>query len=81
VSTYEDEKMWKDYIKENKLEEWTHVWDPKRESNFREDYNVYMTPIAYLLDDKKIIKGKKLDYINIAGLIEALEKNKKKENK
>ena len=40
-----------------------------------------MTPIAYLLDDKKIIKGKKLDYINIAGLIEALEKNKKKENK
>ena len=79
VSTYEDEKMWKDYIKENKLEEWTHVWDPKRESNFREDYNVYMTPVTYLLDDKKIIKGKKLDYINIAGLIEALEKNKKKE--
>lgn len=79
VSTYEDEKIWKDYIKDNKLEEWIHVWDPNRESNFREKYNVYMTPITYLLDEKKIIKGKKLDYINIAGLIEALEKNNKKE--
>ena len=38
-----------------------------------------MTPITYLLDEKKIIRGKKLDYINIAGLIEALEKNNKKE--
>ncbi|MFN4248077.1 MAG: redoxin domain-containing protein [Flavipsychrobacter sp.] len=80
VSTYEDEKMWKDYINENKLEEWIHVWDPKRESDFRENYNVYMTPITYLLDDKKIIKGKKLDYVNIAGLIDALERNSKKES-
>lgn len=78
VSTYEDEKLWKDYIKENKLEDWTHVWDPKREGDFREKYNVYMTPITYLLDDKKIIKGKKLDYINIAGLIEALERKNNK---
>ncbi|HLO70129.1 MAG TPA: redoxin domain-containing protein [Flavipsychrobacter sp.] len=78
VSTYEDEKLWKDYIKENKLEDWIHVWDPKRESDFREKYNVYMTPITYVLDDKKIIKGKKLDYINIAGLIEALEKKNNK---
>lgn len=78
VSTYEDEKLWKDYIKEHKLEGWIHVWDPKRESDFREKYNVYMTPITYLLDDKKIIRGKKLDYINIAGLIEALEKKNNK---
>lgn len=78
VSTYDDEKVWKDYIKENKLDEWIHVWDPKRESNFREDYNVYMTPITYLLDDKKIIKGKKLDYVNIAGLIDAIERSSKK---
>ncbi|OSZ78602.1 hypothetical protein CAP35_10230 [Chitinophagaceae bacterium IBVUCB1] len=76
VSTYDEEKLWKDYIKEHKLEEWVHVWDPKRLSNFRHDYNVYMTPIIYVLDEKKIIRAKRIDYSNIAGLLEALEKKK-----
>lgn len=78
VSTYDEEKLWKDYIKEHKIEDWVHTWDPKRISNFREEYNVYMTPIIYVLDEKKIIKAKRIDYSNIAGLLESLEKQENK---
>ncbi len=80
VSTYDDEKMWKDFIQKHKLQDWTHVWDPEHKTRFREDYNVYMTPIMYLLDDKKIIRGKRLDYVNIAGLIDVLDKRQKSES-
>jgi thiol-disulfide isomerase/thioredoxin len=73
VTTLNDEKMWKDFIKEKKLQDWIHVWDPEVRTNFRDKYNVYMTPILYLLDEKKIIKGKRIDYTNIAGLLEFLE--------
>lgn len=75
VSTFDEEKPWKDFIKEKKIEDWMHVWDPQRTSDFRENYNVYMTPILYLLDGKKIIKAKRLDYSNIAGIIDHIEKN------
>jgi hypothetical protein len=77
VTTLNDEKMWKDFIKEKKLQDWIHVWDPEVRTNFRDKYNVYMTPILYLLDEKKIIKGKRIDYTNIAGLLEFLEKKEK----
>ncbi len=77
VTTLNDEKMWKDFIKEKKLQDWINVWDPEVRTNFRDKYNVYMTPILYLLDEKKIIKGKRIDYTNIAGLLEFLEKKEK----
>lgn len=77
VSTYDDEKAWKDFIQKHHLEDWVHVWDPERKSRFRDQYNVYMTPILYLLDDKKIIRAKRLDYLNIADVINMLEKKEK----
>ncbi|MBS1772014.1 MAG: DUF5106 domain-containing protein [Bacteroidetes bacterium] len=81
VSTYDDEKLWKEFIKSRGIEEWTHVWDPEHEGRWRDDYNVYMTPILYLLDDKKIIRGKRIDYSNIAGLVEMLDKKEKNKTK
>lgn len=82
ISTYDEEKMWKDFLKKNPgMQEWTNVWDPEHQSRFREQYNIYMTPIIYLLDDKKIIRGKQIDYSNIAGLIDMLERNKKTKSK
>jgi thiol-disulfide isomerase/thioredoxin len=73
---------WKTFIKENKLGEgWIHVHDPKRVTNFRSFYDVYSTPTIYLLDDKKVIRGKRIDHNNITGLIEWLEKKKKEEKK
>jgi hypothetical protein len=40
-----------------------------------------MTPILYLLDEKKIIRGKRLDYLNIADVMEMLERKAKTNTK
>lgn len=75
-----DEKKWKDVIKKEKLDDWIHAWDPEYKSNFRSKYNVYSTPVIYLLDEKKIIRGKKLDHSTILQVIENLEKKEKVTN-
>lgn len=73
-------EKWKTFIKDNKLGEgWIHVHDPNRTTNFRAFYDVYSTPTIYLLDDKKVIRGKRIDHNNLLGLIEWLDKKKKNE--
>jgi thiol-disulfide isomerase/thioredoxin len=73
----EDEK-WEKLIKDNDLNKhWVHVHDPNRTSNFRATYDVYSTPVMYLIDKNGKIVGKKLDNSNIEGLIDFLEKKKK----
>jgi thiol-disulfide isomerase/thioredoxin len=73
-------EKWKEFIKEHNLGEgWIHVHDPKRVTNFRAFYDVYSTPTIYLLDENKIIKGKRIDHTNLLGLIEWLDKKKKNE--
>jgi hypothetical protein len=69
---------WKKFISENKLGDgWVHVHDPNHTSNFRAFYDVYSTPTLYLLDENKVIRGKRIDHTNVLGLIEWLEKKKK----
>lgn len=70
-------EKWKKFIKENNLNEgWIHVHDPSRTTNFRAFYDVYSTPTIYLLDENKVIRGKRIDHTNILGLIEWLDKKK-----
>jgi thiol-disulfide isomerase/thioredoxin len=76
-----DEQKWKDVIKKEGLEDWINVWDPEYKSNFRSKYNVYSTPVIYLLDERKIIRGKKLDHSTIQQVLEMLEKKDKLSNK
>jgi hypothetical protein len=73
VRTEGEEKMWQDAITEKKLGDWINVYDPEHKSNYRAQYDVYGTPKIFLLDEKKIIRGKKLDHSNIARVIEILE--------
>lgn len=46
---------WLKYIKENKLD-WINVEDPEQKTAYKYLYDIYSTPVIYLLDkDKKII--------------------------
>lgn len=75
VATEGTEQQVKDFLKKKKLEtKWTNTWDPDYKSDARQRYDVYSTPTIYLMDEKKIIKGKRLDHNNVAGLIDMLEK-------
>ena len=78
VNTMKETKKWKMIIEENKLDDWLHVYDPERNSNFKSKYDVYGTPSIYILDSEKIIRGKKLDHTTIPLVIEYLEERSKK---
>jgi thiol-disulfide isomerase/thioredoxin len=81
VATEGDETAITDFIRKNKLEEWTNTWDHEHIGDWRGKFDVYSTPTIYLLDEKKIIRGKRLDHENLAGLMEMLEKNGNKTTK
>lgn len=80
VRTEGEVDKWKQVIKEKGLEDWLHVYDPERKTHFRSDYDIYSTPVLYLLDERKIIRGKRIDHSNIADVIDMLER-KEKDNK
>lgn len=77
VATEGEEKAIKDFITKNKLEDWTNTWNPDHTSDYHSKYDVYSTPTIYLVDEKKIIRGKRLDHSNIGGLVDMLEKKAK----
>lgn len=81
VATEGEDKAITDFITKNKLEEWTNTWDHDHIGDWRGKYDVYSTPTIYLLDEKKIIRGKRIDHTNLGGLIDMLEiKAKKSKN-
>lgn len=79
VRTEGEVDKWKQVIKEKGLDDWIHVYDPERKSRFRADYDIYSTPVLYLLDERKIIRGKRIDHTNIVDIVEMLERKEKKQ--
>jgi peroxiredoxin len=64
---------WRQFIKEHKLSGWIHAWDPDAQSNFRRLYDVYSTPVVYLLDEKKKIVAKRLGVEQLNEFIEKMD--------
>ncbi|WP_160714649.1 TlpA family protein disulfide reductase [Chitinophaga solisilvae] len=60
VKTEGTREEWLSFIKEHKLNGWIHASDPEPASNYRRLYDVYSTPVVYLLDEKKKIVAKRL---------------------
>ena len=81
VATEGEEKQITDFITKYKMDDWINTWDPDHTSDYHNKFDVYSTPTIYLLDGKKIIKGKRLDHNNIGGLIEMIEKKEKEKAK
>ena len=81
VQTEFDKEAWIKLIKEFELEDWTNVCDiqtdpdgnPAASSNWRDEYDIYSTPVIYLLDQNKKILAKRIDYKQIAKVISRLE--------
>lgn len=81
VRTEGDTTKWKEVIEKNGFDDWIHVYDPEHKTRFRADYDIYSTPVIYLLDERKIIRGKRLDHSNIADVVEMLERKEKEKKK
>lgn len=70
------QEQWKEFIRENNLTDWINVWDPDKKTNYRRLYDVYMTPVTYLLDKEKKIIAKKLDVKQIDDFLRHLQGRK-----
>lgn len=70
VCTEFDEEMWKDFIKEQGVEDWINVIDLENKSNFRGKYNVMGTPRLFVLDAKKKIIAKQIDAEALDSILE-----------
>lgn len=75
---HEGEKYLK-YIDEHKLP-WINVYDGAHYNNAVEKYDVYSTPVIYVLDKNKVIKAKRIDADQLKPIIKALESENKKNN-
>lgn len=60
VGIESDPELWKKFIREHNLD-WINVTDPANQTRFRDFYDIYSTPVIYLLDDQKRIIAKRLD--------------------
>ncbi|WP_075602825.1 TlpA family protein disulfide reductase [Saccharicrinis aurantiacus] len=60
VYTQFETEHWTEFIEEKQLEEWINVYDPYNQSNFRNLYDIYSTPVIYVLDKDKNIVAKRI---------------------
>lgn len=77
-------EAWLNYIRENKLQDWIHVYETAEQkdavyaagkASYKQLYDVYQTPVLYLLDKDKRIIAKKLTYLQIEDVINLKLKN------
>lgn len=64
VETETDVSEWKKYIRENKLK-FINVQDTYHQTGFKKIFDIYSTPVIYLLDEDKKIIGKRIDVENL----------------
>jgi hypothetical protein len=79
-------EAWVKFIRDHNLKDWIHVYETKTHQdadeaagkpNYRQLYDVYQTPILYLLDKDKRIIAKKLSYEQFDEVINLKLKNVK----
>ncbi|MDD4150665.1 MAG: thioredoxin-like domain-containing protein [Bacteroidales bacterium] len=84
VYTQYDKDEWEEFIDAKNLTEdgWYNVWDgPYPHSKFRDFYDIYSTPVIYVLDKDKKIIGKRIGVENIKSLIEFTKEKERREQK
>jgi len=83
VATEFDKKEWKKFINTQKIGEWINVADinhdeegsPIASSDWRDKYDIYSTPVIYLLDKDQKIIAKRITHTQIVEIISRLEGN------
>jgi thiol-disulfide isomerase/thioredoxin len=69
VYTQGETDSWKEYVTKNGLN-WINVWDPFRVSQYHKLYDIYSTPIIYVLDKDKRIVAKRIGIESLERFIE-----------
>ena len=83
VATEFDKNEWKKFINAQETGDWINVADinhdeegnPVASSDWRDKYDIYSTPVIYLLDKDKKIIAKRITHTQIVEIISRLEGN------
>ncbi|WP_430815881.1 thioredoxin-like domain-containing protein [Carboxylicivirga sp. RSCT41] len=70
VYTQWEKDSWIEFIHNNELHDWIHLYDPYNRSNFRNNYDIYSTPVIYILDKDKKILAKRIGAEQIPGFLD-----------
>ncbi|MFO7790892.1 MAG: thioredoxin-like domain-containing protein [Bacteroidota bacterium] len=77
--TQADKEEWTEFLEKHELFDWINAYDPYGRTNFRDNYDIYSTPVIYILDDEKRIVAKRIDIEYVPEFIKYDKKRKKKE--
>lgn len=77
VYTQHDYEKWRKYIIDKKLD-WINVYDGVHINNIKEKYDIYSTPVIYILDKDKNIRAKRIGTEQVVDVINQLKKEGKK---
>jgi len=81
INVNSDLDKWKAYVKDNNLD-WTNVNGTRSvTSDFHDIYDIYGTPVIYLLNEERNIVAKRMGAEQITTIIERLEKHVSISNK
>jgi thiol-disulfide isomerase/thioredoxin len=80
VDIEDSDEKWKKFIREKKLN-WINTHDKYKQYPLRQLYDIYSTPVIYVLDENKRIRAKRIDVEQLDGFIDHLEKIKEQEKK
>ncbi len=80
VNIEDQDDKWKKFIKEKDLN-WINTHDKYKQYSLRQLYDIYSTPVIYLLDENKKIQAKRIDVDQLDGFIDHLEKMKEQDKK
>ncbi|HEY1040453.1 MAG TPA: TlpA disulfide reductase family protein, partial [Bacteroidia bacterium] len=75
VYTQHEYAKWKTFIKDSKLD-WINVADAVHLNNLKEKYDIFSTPVIYVLDKNKVIQAKRIGAEQIEDVINMLNKKK-----
>lgn len=80
VYTQQEYDKWRKYVIENKLD-WINVYDGVHINNIKEKYDIYSTPVIYMLDKNKRIKAKRIGTEQVKDIVKQMEREYKIEKK
>ena len=83
VATEFDKKEWKKFINDQKIGDWINVADinhdeegnPVASSDWRDKYDIYSTPVIYLLDKDKKIIAKRISHTQLVEILGRLQQD------
>lgn len=74
----EGKKQWVDFVNKHELYDWINAWNPY-DYKYKMQYDIYSTPVVYLLDENKKIIAKRIGIDQLKDIIDVKIKQQNKE--